>query len=635
MSHRMGRPPSEASEKNKEPKPESIKEIPDYIRTVVGKFFYRLYYIFTLVWDTRPWILFLMVFMAIFNGIAPIVTAYIGSSLLNHLLLAYNAGVAGLPSEFPRVMTLLIFQFGFMFFDDLVNSINRTLTRVASELVGNQVNLKIMNKAKEVDLASFDLPDFYEKFENASREASSRPIQITNATFSIMSTLISIVSFIAILWVVSPWAPFIIIVLAIPSAIINFIYRRKNFMYMRRNSKQRRQMNYYSGLMTNKDLVKEVKIFGLADTFIQRYQDTYLRYFQGLKKLFTAEGIWTMSMTMANTIVSCLLFIYIAQKVSTGELEIGAYALYTGALRSIAGGVSSLISTTAGIYEGTLFIDNMIDFMDEESTIVSTIDHPRTVERGQQHRIVFDKVSFRYPGTTRDVLKDLSFTIEGDDTVVLVGLNGAGKTTLIKLLTRLYDPTSGTIYLDGYDLREYDIQDLYQIFGIIFQDFGKYAVNVNENIAFGQINRPVNEDAIRNAAIQSNAHEFIESLPNAYETPLMRIFEQDGLELSVGQWQKIAIARAFYNNSDILILDEPTASLDALAEQEVYNQFDSLREGKMTIFVSHRLSSATVANKIIVLENGAIIEQGNHMELMAAEGHYWHLFSTQASRYMT
>ena len=633
MSYRMGRPPSESSEKIKEPKPKSINEVPAYVKNVVGKFFYRLYYIFSLVWDTRPWILFLMIFMSFFNGIAPIITAYIGSELLNQLLIAYNAGVNGLASEFPRVMTLLILQFGFMFFDDLISSVNRTLTRIASELVGNQVNLKIMNKAKKVDLASFDLPDFYEKFENASREASSRPIQITNSTFSIISVLISIISFIAILWSISPWAPFLIIALAIPSAIINFYYRRKNFLYLRRNSKERRQMNYYSGLMTNKDMVKEVKIFGLADTFIDRYQQTYLKYFKGLKKLFTSEGIWTMSMTMVTTIVNCLLFIYIAQRVSTGELEIGAYALYTGALRSIANGVSSLISTTAGIYEGTLFIDNMIDFMNEEPTIVTQSLQARKVVRGQSHRIVFDKVSFSYPGTKKKVLKDISFTIEGEDTVVLVGLNGAGKTTLIKLLTRLYDPTEGTIYLDGYDIREYEVEDLYKIFGIIFQDFGKYAVSVSENIAFGQFERPIDQDEIKQAAKQSNADEFIEQLPKAYETPLMRIFEQDGMELSVGQWQKIAIARAFYNDSDVLILDEPTASLDALAEQEVYSQFDTLREGKMTIFVSHRLSSATVANKIIVLENGAIIEIGNHEQLMSAQGHYWHLFSTQASRY--
>jgi ABC-type multidrug transport system fused ATPase/permease subunit len=215
-----------------------------------------------------------------------------------------------------------------------------------------------------------------------------------------------------------------------------------------------------------------------------------------------------------------------------------------------------------------------------------------------------------------------------------VGLNGAGKTTLIKLLTRLYDPTEGEILLDGYNIKEYAVEDLYSMFGIIFQDFGKYAVNVKENIAFGKLDRDAGEEEIRLAAEQSSAAPFIEQLPNGYNTPLMRYFEENGIELSIGQWQKLSIARAFYSDSDVIILDEPTASLDAIAEQEIYNQFDQLRKDKTTVFVSHRLSSATVANKIVVLENGAVIEIGNHAELMAKKGVYHTLFSTQAKRYI-
>jgi len=216
-----------------------------------------------------------------------------------------------------------------------------------------------------------------------------------------------------------------------------------------------------------------------------------------------------------------------------------------------------------------------------------------------------------------------------------VGLNGAGKTTLIKLLTRLYDPTEGRILLDGKDIRNYDTSELYKIFGIIFQDFGKYAVNVTDNIAYGELEKEIVDTDIQNAATQADADDFINKLPDKYNTPLMRIFEENGIELSIGQWQKLAVARAFYSDSDILILDEPTASLDAIAEQEIYSQFDLLRKDKTTIFVSHRLSSATVASKIIVLEYGELIEMGNHRELMAKKGRYFELFSTQASRYIS
>ena len=235
-------------------------------------------------------------------------------------------------------------------------------------------------------------------------------------------------------------------------------------------------------------------------------------------------------------------------------------------------------------------------------------------------KIVFENVSFRYPGTERDVIKNVSLTFNAGDTVVLVGLNGAGKTTLIKLLTRLYDPTEGRILLDGHDIRDYDVEEMYKLFGIIFQDFGKYAVSVTENISFGRFEKPLIPDNVKLAAEQSNSAGFIEALPDKFNTPLMRYFEDNGIDLSTGQWQKLAIARAFYSDSDILILDEPTASLDAIAEQEIYNQFDLLRKDKLTIFVSHRLSSATVASKIIVLENGAIIEEGNHAELMRLGG---------------
>ena len=257
----------------------------------------------------------------------------------------------------------------------------------------------------------------------------------------------------------------------------------------------------------------------------------------------------------------------------------------------------------------------------------------RPVTRGR-HTVEFQNVSFRYPVTNRDVLHDISFTVEPSDSIVLVGLNGAGKTTLIKLLMRLYDPTGGVILLDGHDIREYDVNALYGIFGIVFQDYGKYAVSVKENIAFGEIMKTPDQRSVEEAAAHSNARDFIEALPEGYNTPLMRIFEDEGTELSGGQWQKIAIARAFYSDSDILILDEPTASLDPLAEQEVFNQFETLRNDKSSIFVSHRLSSATTASKIVVLKDGTVSEIGSHRELMAKKGDYYVLFSTQAKRYV-
>ncbi len=636
----MGGPPpgftSKATDKLREPKPKSIKDVPGFLSRLLGSLFSRLFYIFRLVWEAKPWILFVMIFMAVYNGVGPVISAYIGAALINALSGAVTALALGQEYEFRRILLLLILQFGYIFLNSLIHNVYNMVTRIAGELVSNHIKLKLMDKARTIDLASFDRPEFYEKLENANREAGSRPIQVLSSTFSIISSLISVVSFIAILTSISVGAPILIILLALPSAIINFVYRRKNFMYMRHRSKDRRQMSYYSELITNKDMVKEIRLFDLTDTFITRYQETFLHYFAGLRSLIVHENAWHIGISAANSAVNCYLFLFIARRVYEGVLQLGDYSLYTGALNSISGNISSLISTSATIYEGTLFIDNMIAFMNEPQTVLPRLKEPLHVTRHVGHTLELRDVSFRYPGTERMVIRHVNLTLRAGETAVLVGLNGAGKTTLIKLITRLYDPTEGEILLDGHDIRDYDLNELYAMYGIIFQDFGKYAVSVAENIRFGDIHRDhVAEGEIEDAARASSADAFIADLPAGYNTPLMRYFEENGIELSGGQWQKLSIARAFYSDSDFLILDEPTASLDPMAEQEIFNQFDALRQDKTTIFVSHRLSSATTASKIIVLENGQIVEEGNHSQLMNKRGKYYELFSTQARRYVT
>ena len=627
----MGR--EEMNAKLREPKPKNIKEVPRFLRNITRSFFERLFYTVKLVWEARPSLVFLMLFMAVFNGVSPVVGAFISANLLN--VIAASLMKTATANE---VLIALLWQFGFTFANSLVNSVNNILTRISGEVVTNHIKVKIMRKAKEIDLASFDSPEFYERMENANREAGMRPVNIMNATFSMVSRIISMVSFIVVLAGIlpklHPAAPYLMIVfvlLSILSAVVNFVFRRKNFLYMRHRSKDRRQMSYYSDVLVNKDLVKEVRLFDLSDLFIGRYNDVFKRYFAGIRRLISAEGIWQILITLATSALNCFLFYMIA----TGISEIGDYSLYTGSLNSISSAVAALITTTATIYEGTLFIDNMILFMNEKKTIASTLPEPIVPERHVGHTVEFKNVSFSYPGTERKVLNNINLRLDPSDTVVLVGLNGAGKTTLLKLLTRLYDPTEGVIELDGRDIREYDPKELYKLFGIIFQDFGKYAFDVKENIAFSKIDQPIDMDLVEEAARQSASEEFITRLPDGYDTPLMRIFEKNGIELSVGQWQKLSVARAFYSDSDILILDEPTASLDPMAEQEIFNQFDRLKKDKTTIFVSHRLSSATTANKIVVLKNGEIVEMGDHRELMAKKGEYYTLFSTQAKRYIS
>ena len=619
-------------------KPEKLSEYPSYIGKKIRGFFSRLFYIFSLVWQSAPLILIVMMLLCLLDGVLPVVGAYISSHLLNGIQdLIEKKGMDLIQTDAFEAMRPLVFLFilnlVYLFLKKVLAKVSQMVTGIAGELVVNHIKLMIIGKAKSLDARSFDDPEFYERLENANREANMRPISILNATFSLISAAISAVSFVVVLSYLSPLAPIVVIVAALPGAIVSLIYRNKNFRYIRFHSKERRQMQYYSSLMVNKDRVQEIKILGLSDTFTEKYNSAFAKYYKGLKGLIVKEGVSQIIVSLLTTAANCALLMYVAYSVIFGDGRIGDYSLYSGALTSITTYVATLLTSTVTIYEGTLFIDNMISFMKEKREIVSISENPLVPERGVAHKVEFKNVSFKYPGMNKYVLKDVNLTFENSDSVVLVGLNGAGKSTLIKLLTRLYDPTEGAIYLDGHDLREYEPEALYDIFGIIFQDFGRYAETVRENIRFGDVRSEYDEADIVAAAERSGSADYINGLPDGYDTHLTRMFEENGRELSVGQWQKLSVARAFYKNSEILILDEPTASLDPLAEQEVFNQFSRLADGKIAVFVSHKLSSAVSASKIVVIDGGTIAEIGTHEELMSLGGRYCELFTTQARRY--
>ena len=611
-------------------------------------FFARLFYIVGLVWETKPIFLIAMALLCLFDGVLPVVGALISKELLNEIAAligselvkdtlgdGFSAFASAFLNDLKPVFMLLIFQLVYQFSRRIISGISSSVNAVAGELVVNHIKLKIMNKAKNVDIASFDSPDFYEKLENANREAGMRPLMILRATFSVISSLISAISFVILLAGLHPLAPVLIIIMSLPGALVNYRYRNHNFRYMRWHSKERRQMQYFSSAVSDKDKAKEIRIMGLADELIGKYKSAFTQYFKGLKNIIIKEQVYQTAVGTLTILADCLIFMYVAYKVIYNDGLIGDYSLYTGALTSIMSLVGTIITSTATIYEGTLFIDNMMVFMREEIKVVPNVKIPLIPKENQPHTIEFRNVTFRYPGTDRDVIKNVNLSIHAGETVLLVGLNGAGKTTLIKLLTRLYDPTDGVILLDGVDIRSYDVEALYNLYGIIFQDYVKYAVTVKENIAYGDIRSEIDEEKIKRAAQSSDAEGFIKKLPNEYDTPLMRFFEENGIELSIGQWQKLSIARAYYKKSDIMILDEPTASLDPLAEQEIFDSFTELSKGKLTLLVSHRLSSATTASKIVVMEDGCIVEIGTHDELINQGGKYALLFNTQAQHYIS
>ncbi len=623
-------PPMRNNDRFKVPPPKSLREVPGYLKKTVGGTLYRLLYIFRLLWESQPWLLVLRAVLTVYEGFSPLASTFITAYLL-------QAVVDRIGDPSVNIIPPLLLQFGFLLVNTVVTSLSQIITRICGEAVQNHVQVKILHKAREVDIASFDKPDFYERLENANREAGHRPVSIMTSTFGLVSRIISMVSYFTVLGAILTRLPAVshlffalFLLLSLANAVVAFHFRQRSFDYMWRRSKDRRQLRYYSDLLVNKDMVKEVRLFDLSDVFIGRYNAVFKGYFKGLKNLIWSEGAWNTTLSVLTAGMNGVLFYMIAVNVT----QIADYSLYTGALNAIAAGLSALITSVASIYEGSLFIDNMILFMKEKRSVTAP-ETPALPKTHCGHTIELRDVSFRYPGAAQDVIRHMNLTIRAGDTVALVGLNGAGKTTLIKLITRLYDPTEGVILLDGRDIREYDLKALYALYGIIFQDFVRYAETAGDNIAFGDVRREKDPARIRQAAAHSGADTFIKGWEKQYETPLMRLFEQDGRELSVGQWQKLSVARAFYGDADILILDEPTASLAAIAEQEIYSQFDRLREGKTSIFVSHRLSSATTADMVVVLENGTVAEQGTHEELMALGGKYHKLFTTQAKRYQS
>ncbi len=632
-------PPPHRQMNKKQPrkKPKNLKEFFMIFFGGIKDFLSRLFYIISLVWETAPAILIVMILLCVLDGVLPVIGAYITRDLLNEISLLIGVKIGSFAEEIfgalKPIFFLFVLQFLYLFMRRILERINDMVTAIAGELVVNHIKLKIIGKAKEVDVSSFDRPEFYEKLENANREAGMRPIGILTATFRVISSIISVVSFIVVLATLSPFAPVIIIACALPGAVVTYVFKNKNYRYMRRHSKERREMSYYSQLMVSKDYVKEIKILGLGDTFTEKYKGVFKRYFKGLKGLMVRENVTRIIVSLLFTLGNCALLIYVAYDVIYNGKMIGDYSLYTGAMSSVAGYVTSIVAATATIYEGTLFIDNMMEFMKEEQKVVSTLAEPRKIESGIQHVIELKNVSFSYPGSDRKVLDNVNLRFTSGCSTVLVGLNGAGKTTLINLITRMYDVTEGEILLDGHNIKEYDPKEYYNLFGIVFQHFGKYAESAEDNIRFGDVSREVGREEVVSAAVSGSADEFISELPLGYDTPLTRVFEESGIELSGGQWQKLSVARAFYKRSEVLILDEPTASLDAIAEQEIFSKFEKLAEGKISIFVSHRLSSAVGAGQIAVLENGRLVELGTHEELMAREEQYYKLFSTQAHRY--
>ncbi len=497
-------------------------------------------------------------------------------------------------------------------------------------LLGQRVNVLILEKALTLDLRQFEDSEFYDKLTNARREASVRPLSLVNRTFGLVQSALSLFTYGILLVNFSVWAVVVLILAAMPVFIAETKFAGEAFRLFSWRAPETRQQHYLENLLAREDFVTEVKLYQLGEMLLERYRHLFDLLYEEDRDLTLRRGLWGYLLSLLSTGAFYLAYAWIVLETVLGKISLGDMTMYLTVFRQGQSTFSNALTSIGGMYEDNLYLSNLYDFLEEE---VPKSWGKATIGLNSQDGIRFENVSFTYPGSSKPALKNISLHLKPREKLAIVGENGSGKTTLIKLLTRLYTPDSGRIFLDGLDLQEWDADVLRRRIGVIFQNFVRYQFTVGENIGVGDVEHLESNTRWQTAAEKGMAQSFIDQLPQNFQTQLGRWFK-GGQELSGGQWQKIALSRAFMRSqADILVLDEPTSAIDAQAEFEIFNHFRAITQNQMVLLISHRFSTVRMADKILVIENGEVIEQGTHEELLQAGGRYAKLFSLQAAGY--
>ncbi|WP_460238031.1 ABC transporter ATP-binding protein [Aurantivibrio plasticivorans] len=583
-----------------------------------------------LVWSTSHRMTVALAVLTLLTGIMPAIIAYIGQLIVDGVVAAIDVYKATQTVDATEVLWLVVYE-GLAIIALTVGqrgiSICQSLLRA---LLGNRVNVMILEKALTLQLTHFEDSEFYDKLTRARREASARPLSLVNRTFSLIQNGISLVSFGVLLAQFSPWVIVILVVGALPVFLAETKFSGDAFRLFRWRSPETRMQMYLETVLAREDSAKEVKLYQLGPLLLDRYREIFEKLYAADRSLTIRRDIWGGILGLVGAAAFYGAYAWIVFATIMSKITLGQMTMYLAVFKQGQSAVSASLSAISGMYEDNLYLSNLYEYLEQpvDPEYGTAISGPNPADG-----IRFDNVSFTYPGSSSPTLENINLHLTPGSSLALVGENGSGKTTLIKLLTRLYTPSTGRILIDGLDVHEWDAEKLRQRIGVIFQDFVRYQMLVGENIGAGDVNAFSDDQRWQDAAQKGMAEDFIQQLNQGYNTQLGRWFK-GGQELSGGQWQKIALARAFMREeADILVLDEPTAAMDAQAEATIFEHFRQHAANKIVILISHRFSTVRMADQIIVMDHGRIIEHGDHQQLLEKEGQYAHLFKLQAKGY--
>ncbi|MBX2928899.1 MAG: ABC transporter ATP-binding protein [Saprospiraceae bacterium] len=582
---------------------------------------------FRLIWRTHPGMAVGNIFLRLIKSAIPLLSLYVGKLIIDEVIRLMGAG----GGDLNYLWLLVGAELGLAVVSDLLNRGITLLDGLLGDLFSNHTSEQLIRHAATLDLYQFEDPEFYDKLERARRETTGRTVLMSMA-LSQMQDLISVLFLGAGLVAFNPWLILILALAVIPSFLGESYFNQQSYSLTRGWTPERRELDYLRYIGASDQTAKEVKVFGLSDFLADRFARVSARYYQANKSLSVRRAGWGAVFSAGGTLSYYGAYVFILLETVSGQISVGTLTFLAGSFSRMHGTLQGIMSRFSRIAEGALYLQDLFSFFEIKPSIVSRPD-ARPFPRPMREGFVFENVGFKYPNSERWALRGLSFRLRAGEKLALVGENGAGKTTLVKLLALLYEPVEGRILIDGIDIREYDLDDLRRNIGIIFQDYMRFQLNVSENIAIGDIEAVERLAPIQEAAQKSLADSVIDELPKKYRQMLGKRFA-DGVELSGGQWQKIALARAYMRDAQLLILDEPTAALDARAEHEVFQRFSELIEGRTAVLISHRFSTVRMADRILFLENGGLLEMGSHDELLAQNGKYAELFLLQAKGYV-